>query len=87
MPWLSPLPVTAREAWQMTALATGPGLRALIAAVPPGGGLLDGRAVLSCRDDGRTLHIGIPRPGSDDAWDIPPGRRKGAGQRRASSPR
>ena len=64
MPWLSPLPVTAREAWQMTALATGPDLRPLIAVVPPDGGFLVGRAVLSCRDDGRTLHIGIPRPGS-----------------------
>jgi hypothetical protein len=70
MPWLSPLPVTARAAWQMTALATGPDLRPLIAVVPPDGGFLVGRAVLSCRDDGRTLHIGIPRPGSDDAWDI-----------------
>jgi hypothetical protein len=70
MSWLSPLPVTARTAWQMTALATRPDLRPLIATVPPEGGCVDGRAALSCRDDGHTLYIGIPRPGSDDAWDI-----------------
>jgi len=70
MPELRPLPVTARLPWQMAALATAPELRPLIAAMPWDGGRLDGRAVLSCRDDGRALRIGIPRPGSDDAWDI-----------------
>ena len=70
MSWLSPLPITARTAWQMTALATRPDMRPLIAVVSRGGSCVDGWAALSCRDDGHTLHIGIPRPGSDDAWDI-----------------
>jgi len=67
---LSLVPVTARPHWQMAALATTPDLSPLLAVVPPGGGRLDGCAVLSCRDDGRSLRIGIPRPGSDDAGDI-----------------
>lgn len=71
MAGLSPLPVTARLEWQMTALATSPQLRPMLATVPrEGGRRLEGYAALSCRDDDDGLRIGIPRPGSDDAWDI-----------------